>query len=93
MTTTTSRFCNAVADEPGPFPARCSLPPHETGEHDWTPSAEARRYTDEQQQQLSGATAAAILATRRRSPRPTSAGDQLPPRKGVVRRVKARRNA
>jgi hypothetical protein len=85
-------FCNAVADEPGPLPARCSLPPHETGDHDWTPSAEVLARVDLQRQAITSETAAAINQTRHQAPAtPTAvgAGDRLPAR-GAVRRVKAR---
>lgn len=38
--------CNAVNDEPGPLPARCSRPPHKHGSHDWVPGSQALRHAD-----------------------------------------------
>lgn len=85
------RFCNAVSDEPGPLPARCSRRPHETGEHDWTPSQEALAHVRLQQQALTSATLAAMGPQRRGTIlTPGTGGDRLPGSRGVVRRVKAR---
>lgn len=84
-------FCNAVADEPGPLPGRCSRPPHAIGDHNWTPSAEALARVDLQQQALASATIAAMSRQSRSSVlTPSAGGDRLPGPRGIVRRVKAR---
>lgn len=76
--------CNAVADEPGPLPARCSRLVHETGDHDWVPGPRARRRADLQRQAVTSATNAAIVPP---TVSAASPGDQLPVRKGTVRRI------
>lgn len=81
--------CNAVSDEPGPLPARCSRLVHETGDHDWVPGSRAQRRADLQRQAVTSATNAAIVPP---TVSAASPGDQLPVRKGTVRRI-ARRSA
>lgn len=92
MSTRQTYFCNAVADEPGPLPARCSRRPHATGDHEWgSPDRLALEHVALQQQEIATATIAAISASRvKPSSSPETGGDRLPGTRGVVRRVTAR---
>jgi len=89
----TRNFCNAVEPVPGPFPGRCSRPPHDGEDHDYEPSPAALRRADLQRQAITSESAAAISRTRHEAAPivalASSGGDRLPAR-GTVRRVKAR---